>query len=986
MGVTTIALAGAVQVTNEATLTISDGLVIERTSSLTDLLVGATGLGGRLDAAFVVFDADVLFGTASSGTIESSRFFRDVDLAGQTQTTFNNNHFGSATNVRAIRDTFGTIDLTNNFWATNDPGAIEGKILHQPDDNRRPLVLFVPLLTIAPEKANPVITWPDPADITIGTALSDVQLNAQANTAGTFVYTPPAGIVLPGGNDQQLSVVFTPSNTLTFNSAVATAEINVLKNDPVITWNDPANIVFGTPLGPDQLNAIADVPGSFVYNPAAGTILDAGIDQPLMVTFTPNDTANFNTVQASVTIDVDKATPVIDWDNPADIVFNTPLSAAQLNATANTAGTFTYTPSAGTILNAGLNQTLNVDFAPTNPNNFHPVSAQVNINVLKADPVITWTDPLPISIGMQLGPTQLNARADVSGTFTYDPPAGTELSAGNNQVLTTLFTPTDTQNFNAVNAEVQIDVALNVPSVSWDPPADIMFGQPLGPDQLNATTDVAGTFVYMPDTGTILDVGLNQTLSAEFVPDDPATFASVPIEVLINVLPATPVITWDNPQDIVFGTPLSGVQLNATANTAGEFSYSPVVDTILPAGAGQTLTVDFTPDDLLRFNPVSANVAINVLKADPVITWNNPDDIFVGTPLGPEQLNAQADVPGTFVYDPVAGTFFSDGGLQQLDVTFTPDDSDNINEAVASVTINVLDDLDYGDAPSSYQVTFAENGPRHLIGSLFLGGSIDREADGQPTSDATGDDIDPEGNDEDGLIMVADLVATPNNETASSFLVSSSQAGKLDAWIDFDGNGRFDHPAEHLGDGTSIDVVGGDNLIQFVIPAGSAAGDTFVRLRLSSTGGLSPVSPALDGEVEDHAVVILEGSSGMTDVTVDAPGNEVLLTAVGGQLTVVDGGEELFRAPLSVVDSINLPASTEDQQITLSFSEGDVIPAGGITIDGGEGQDTILLTGPDSFLDLTDPLIQLTSVERIDLTSADSSTVIIDAAAISELS
>jgi hypothetical protein len=57
----------------------------------------------------------------------------------------------------------------------------------------------------------PVITWPNPAPIPYGTPLSATQLDATANMAGTFVYTPAAGTVLAAGS-QTLSVTFTPSN------------------------------------------------------------------------------------------------------------------------------------------------------------------------------------------------------------------------------------------------------------------------------------------------------------------------------------------------------------------------------------------------------------------------------------------------------------------------------------------------------------------------------------------------------------------------------------------------------------------------------------------------------------------------------------------------------------------------------------------------------------------------------------------------------
>jgi subtilisin-like proprotein convertase family protein len=63
---------------------------------------------------------------------------------------------------------------------------------------------------------------------------------------------------------------------------------------PSITWTNPAAIIYGTALGPDQLNASANVPGTFVYNPPAGTLMTVGNNQPLSVTFLPDDTNNYS--------------------------------------------------------------------------------------------------------------------------------------------------------------------------------------------------------------------------------------------------------------------------------------------------------------------------------------------------------------------------------------------------------------------------------------------------------------------------------------------------------------------------------------------------------------------------------------------------------------------------------------------------------------------------------------------------------------------
>src|SRR6185369_11263293 len=183
-------------------------------------------------------------------------------------------------------------------------------------------------------KATPVVTWATPADITYGTALSTTQLNASANVPGSFVYNPVAGTVLDAGS-HALSVTFTATDAANYTTTTATTTINVLKATPVITWTTPADITYGTPLGATQLSATANVPGSFVYNPLAGTLLNAGAAQTLSVTFTPTDAANYTTATKRATINVLKATPVITWATPADITYGTALSATQLNASAN---------------------------------------------------------------------------------------------------------------------------------------------------------------------------------------------------------------------------------------------------------------------------------------------------------------------------------------------------------------------------------------------------------------------------------------------------------------------------------------------------------------------------------------------------------------------------------------------------------------------------------------------------------------------------
>ncbi len=99
------------------------------------------------------------------------------------------------------------------------------------------------------------ITWPDPAAITYGTPLSGTQLDATESVAGTFVYTPAAGTILPAGNNT-LSVTFTPTNPA-YGQVTATVPLTVTQVQSEIIWPTPTPITYGTPLSGFQLDATA---------------------------------------------------------------------------------------------------------------------------------------------------------------------------------------------------------------------------------------------------------------------------------------------------------------------------------------------------------------------------------------------------------------------------------------------------------------------------------------------------------------------------------------------------------------------------------------------------------------------------------------------------------------------------------------------------------------------------------------------------------
>ncbi len=449
-------------------------------------------------------------------------------------------------------------------------------------------------------------------------------------------------------------------------------------------------------------------------------------------------------------------------------------------------------------------------------------------------------------------------------------------------------------------------------------------------------------------------------------------------DAVVTLTVAEPNVTlnWVDPADIVFGTVLGGDQLNASADVAGTFSYTPPSGVLLMAGLNQTLTVNFTPDDTLHYSPISKTVMIDVLKADPVITWVAPGDIAFGTPLGTTQLDATTAELGTFLYDPPAGTVLDVGAGQVLSASFTPAFADNFNAVTVTVAINVVDAQDYGDAPSNYPVTLANDGARHATGALRLGVDIDTELDGQPSDFADGDAAD------DGVSWIASLVANSSASTSASVSIRASGSGMLDGWIDFNQDGDWQDAGEQII--ASADVTAGDNLISYTIPHGAIAGNTAARFRLSTSGGLAPTGAAADGEVEDYWLTLLDGDA-TPDVSVDLVNRDIAISVESDNLVARSGDVDLFASPDASVGVLHVVGTFLDETVTLQ-AIGRALRSGGLNLQGGNGKNTLVLVGEGGSFDLTAPSFEAENFANLDLSGSVGATVTVNATLVTKLS
>jgi MBG domain-containing protein/trehalose utilization protein/thrombospondin type 3 repeat protein len=159
-----------------------------------------------------------------------------------------------------------------------------------------------------------------PATLTVGTAFAFdgtiKQATVTTSPAGlstvSVTYTLNGSVVAEPVNAGVYQVLATLDNP-SYEAAPATGLLTINQATPTIQWASPAAITAGTALGSTQLNAsatgVGGIPltGTFVYLPAAGTMLAAGTDRPISTEFIPNS-GNYTHAIKTVTITV---TPVV---------------------------------------------------------------------------------------------------------------------------------------------------------------------------------------------------------------------------------------------------------------------------------------------------------------------------------------------------------------------------------------------------------------------------------------------------------------------------------------------------------------------------------------------------------------------------------------------------------------------------------------------------------------------------------------------------
>ena len=579
--------------------------------------------------------------TSSSGTVSvplsSSYNVYGIYTPGSTYNTggFDNDGYSYSTNK--IGSTIVWNGLTFNIGPANALDAVANKTIPLPAGQYTNLYMLGAMVNNIGASQNFTVTYTDGTTTQVTQNMSD------------WVYAAgwPGESVVNCNYDRNFDNGTTQADSVcVYGYQIA---LNSAKTVQSITLPATRNIVF---LSMDLTTPA--IPGTFVYNPPAGTIEPVGTDT-LSVTFTPTNTTDYATSTATVQLVVDPPnnpieTTTIQWPAPASITYGTPLSSTQLDAVAvapsrptpvvpqsqlqvlststdgtgyllsgfdgagNTysykqlgngsvvyAGT-TFTLGQPTVPNAITNGAVYTLPAPGNYSTVYLIGAATTTGQTKQPFILTYNDtngPVTETVNM----SSWSSSAGYAGeTIVASTPYANKQNGGQTSGTYDLYGYQITADPTRTLLSVTLPSTRNVVIMA------LGFGT-------NTLAVVPGTYVYTPPSGTVLPAGTNP-LSVTFTPSNPAAYTSATGTNSIVVTKATPILNWPTPAAISAGTPLSGTQLDATATfqgatLPGTFTYTPAAGTVLSAGT-HTLNVLFTPTNSTDFTTATATVQIVV--------------------------------------------------------------------------------------------------------------------------------------------------------------------------------------------------------------------------------------------------------------------------------------------------------------------------------------------------------------------------------------
>lgn len=272
------------------------------------------------------------------------------------------------------------------------------------------------------------------------------------------------------------------------------------------------------------------------------------------------------------------------------------------------------------------------------------IPTEISWNIASSASIISYGTALTYDQLNAIGYTYIDGMQNyISGIYTYSPSIGTVLNSGN-QVLSVVFTPDDYLTYASSEAQNFIEITPLNSILNWNNPDPVIIHSNLTSVQLNAKSNVDGSFVYNPSINSTMDVEGFNALYVSFYPTDNINYlpasASVTILVKKNILndfknsiqtlptnPADPNIL----KNIIYSEYKSTVSLLESLSKCLNNKIQYLSDSILMF---DDITYELLLDKLTKLNTMFKSslsflnvnkISVNNIKSNDIMTEQNLD-------------------------------------------------------------------------------------------------------------------------------------------------------------------------------------------------------------------------------------------------------------------------------------------------------------------------------------------------------------------------
>jgi hypothetical protein len=249
-------------------------------------------------------------------------------------------------------------------------------------------------------------------------------------------------------------------------------------------------------------------------------------------------------------------------------------------------------------------------------NNYEISYHNGSLTVGQASVDLSWEQPPAVVYGSRLSAKELGAIATAAGTFSYEPPLGTLLSAGTH-LLKVTFNP-DSPSYGAKEAQTQIVVGKAVLKVGVDDVERVYGGQ--NPEFVvkydgfiegESENDLSTKPVVSTTADKSSDVGGYELVSSGGISSNYHFEYS---NGKLTISQAAPQLSIGLPDSFVYGASLTEELISAKSDVVGSFSFNLDLGSVLSAGT-QMFKASFKPTDSKNYTEAELSKTIVVQKA-----------------------------------------------------------------------------------------------------------------------------------------------------------------------------------------------------------------------------------------------------------------------------------------------------------------------------------------------------------------------------------